>query len=78
MTKTDEAPVEERPKAIDIDSNEREGNDVATLVGSGAPFITVKANMNIMGLQTGEIGTFIQTEEIRLLAQSGFVSVVRA
>jgi hypothetical protein len=78
MAKTEEIQAEEQGKAIAIDSDEREGNDIPTLIGSGAPMITIQANMNIMGLQTGEVGTFLQTEELRLLAQQGNVSVVRS
>lgn len=63
-------------KTIAVDDVEREGNDIPSLIGSGAPMITIRANTNIQGLAVGEVGTFIQNEEIRLQVQQGLASVV--
>lgn len=78
--KNEDESVEAEPEKVDseisVDSNEREGNDIPSLIGSGAPMITIRANTNIQGLAVGEVGTFIQSEEIRLQVQQGLASVV--
>ncbi len=75
--KKDEKRVDkDEPQPISIESDEREGNNVAALVGSGAPMITVKANVGCLGLSAGDEATFVQTEEVRLNIQNENLSVV--
>lgn len=83
MTKKSDTDTEEetsdevsQPGALAIDSPEREGNDIPTLLGTGAPMVKVRANANINGLRVGQTGTFIQSEELRLQTQQGFLTVV--
>lgn len=61
---------------IDIDSPEREGNDIPSLLGSGAPNIKVRAIVGSHGIPQGGTQTVVQTEEVRLLVQQGLLEVV--
>ncbi len=75
--KTDEPESEPtETEAIEIDSDEREGNDVNSLIGSGAPMIKIRAKVRVQGLEVGETGTFVRTEEIRLQIQNGLAEEV--
>lgn len=77
MTKKSEEtePVSEG-KPLDVDSTEREGNDIPSLVGSGAPMVKIRANVNYMGLRPGQEGVFIQSEELRLGIQGELATLV--
>lgn len=58
------------------DETELEGNDLPSLVGAGAPMVTIKANARVFGLEEGAKGSFIKTEDIRLAAQNGLVDII--
>lgn len=72
-----ETPNEPQAKPSE-DTNRREGNDIAQLVGSGTPMVKVKARANLAayGLAAGEQGTFVQTENLRLDVANGYLEVV--
>lgn len=75
-TDTETSDEESKSGTLAIDSPEREGNDIPSLLGSGAPMVKVRANANINGLRVGQTGTFILSEELRLQAQQGFLTVL--
>ena len=50
--------------------------DVPSLVGSGVPMVTVKANAGCMGLAYGEIATFAKTPELEALIANGNLSEI--
>lgn len=78
MTKKQEEGVdqEDQTQEITAESDAREGNDLAVLVGSGAPLVKVRANVVLGDLRPGQVGTFIRTEELRMQVQQGLASFV--
>lgn len=68
--------VKQHDKEDAKDETELEGNDLPSLVGSGAPMVTIRANARVFGLAEGATGSFVQTEDIRLAAKNGLVTIV--
>jgi hypothetical protein len=47
-----------------------------SLVGSGAPMVTLRANAGCLGLSAGEVATFAESEETKALVANGIASLV--